>query len=173
MNSSDVVSSRVNEPIIPFKLLILEVDGVLTPHAKYYDVYGDVMGKSFNVRDFSAIHRFEHEGVKVCFLADDWKVTEPLAQARGIDFYCTGPYAERRTKESYIPEFVNKYDIAVGDMAFVGCDTPDLALMGCLTYAYCPNDAAGAVKDAAIVLNSGAGEGVVVELYDLVMGWRP
>ena len=50
-----------------FKLLILDVDGVLTTGCKTYDLEGNVISKEFNDKDFTAIKRFKEKGLKVCF----------------------------------------------------------------------------------------------------------
>ena len=53
------------------KLLILDVDGVLTDGKKYYDSKGKVVMKTFCDKDWTAIKRFKALGVQVVFLTGD------------------------------------------------------------------------------------------------------
>ena len=50
-----------------FKLLILDVDGVLTTGLKTYGIDGQVISKTFGDRDFTAIKEFICSGVNVIF----------------------------------------------------------------------------------------------------------
>ena len=50
------------------KLVILDVDGVLTDGKKYYNRDGDVVMKTFCDKDWTAIKRFKALGIKVLFL---------------------------------------------------------------------------------------------------------
>ena len=53
------------------KLLILDVDGVLTDGKKYYDNTGLAKYKTFCDKDFSAIKKFKSAGVEVIFLSGE------------------------------------------------------------------------------------------------------
>ena len=55
------------------KLVILDIDGVMTDGKKFYDKNGDVLCKQYNDKDFTAIKRFMATGIDVCFLSgDNW-----------------------------------------------------------------------------------------------------
>ena len=70
------------------KLLILDVDGVLTDGTKVYDKNHNVLSKRFRCKDFTAIKRFMAAGIKVIMLSgDEWNRT--MAEKRNIDFICT------------------------------------------------------------------------------------
>ena len=68
-----------------FKLLILDVDGVLTTGLKTYDINGSVISKTFGDRDFTAIKQFICAGIKTIFLSGDQQVNS-MAKDRGIPF---------------------------------------------------------------------------------------
>ena len=53
------------------KLLILDVDGVMTDGIKYYDREGTVKLKTFCDKDWTAIKRFRAIGINVVFLTGD------------------------------------------------------------------------------------------------------
>ena len=84
------------------KLLILDIDGVLTDGTKIYDINHKTIYKKFQDKDFTAIKRLKAAGIKVIFLSgDNWN--KGLAKKRVIDFYLSrGLYAD---KEKYLPYF--------------------------------------------------------------------
>ena len=67
------------------KLLILDVDGIMTDGVKYYDKEGVVKLKTFCDKDWTAIKRFKSIGIQVLFLTGD-PFNEAIAKNRNIDF---------------------------------------------------------------------------------------
>ena len=53
------------------KLVILDVDGVLTDGKKYYNREGEVLMKTFCDKDWTAIKRFRAMGITVIFPTGD------------------------------------------------------------------------------------------------------
>lgn len=148
------------------KMLILDVDGVLTDGRKAYSNKG-VETKQFNDKDFTAIKRFSASGVKVVFLSGDENINKSIASSRNIDFY----YARLKTgvisKASFLSRFENFYKIDRKDMAYVGDDLFDLDIIKALDLTFCPKDAIKDIKEACLkVLDKNGGDGVVVELYN-------
>ena len=69
------------------RLVILDIDGVLTDGKKYYGLDGMPFAKTYCDKDFTAIKRLKGSGVQVCFLSGDEKVNLPMAKNRNIPFY--------------------------------------------------------------------------------------
>ncbi len=153
---------------IPFKLLILDIDGVMTSGGKYYDNDSNVVMKKFNDRDFTAIKRFKMAGVDVCFLSGDACVNESMAKSRNVDFYLSKTWVEGSNKEEFLPQFESHYNVGVRDIAYVGDDFYDVGIMNKVGFAYCPKNSPRCVKDISIVLDVNAGNGVVMTLFDMV-----
>lgn len=151
------------------KLLILDIDGVMTDGTKMYDLDGNVFGKKYNDKDFTAIKRFIASGVKVCFLSGDVNVNEAMAKKRNIDFYYSRGSNGIIDKAAFIPIFEEKYNVTADEMAYVGDDYFDLSIINKLFYTYCPSDSPLCVKDAVnVVLSPKAGDAVIANLYDLL-----
>jgi 3-deoxy-D-manno-octulosonate 8-phosphate phosphatase (KDO 8-P phosphatase) len=151
------------------KLIILDIDGVLTDGTKTYNNDGNVISKKFNDRDFTAIKRFKASGINVCFLSGDRHVNERIAQNRKIDFF----YARQNNgiidKSKFIEIFSSKYSIGPSEMLYVGDDIFDLKIIEKLSMSYCPSNSPNCVKKSVSkVLNTKSGEGVIMELYDLL-----
>tara|TARA_Y100000310_G_scaffold340628_1_gene437121 strand:+ start:833 stop:1375 length:543 start_codon:yes stop_codon:yes gene_type:complete len=155
------------------KLLILDVDGVLTDGTKVYDSEHSVLGKRFMCKDFTAIKRFTAAGVKVIMISGD-NFNATMAAKRNIDFYCSRGEDLSLDKSKFLDLFEKKYDIKRKKMSFVGDDYFDLSMFKALEHTFCPLDSPQIIKqNASYILQSRGGEGVIVELYDLAckFGW--
>ena len=148
------------------KLLILDVDGVLTDGTKFYNEQHQVLGKRFLCKDFTALKRFAATGIKVVFLSGD-NFNRSMAKKRNVDFYCSRGEDLSLDKSRFLPLFEQKYNTPSSQMAFVGDDYFDLSMFKSLKQTFCPADAPKIIKEnASVVLNSPGGTGVIVELYD-------
>ena len=155
------------------KLLILDVDGVLTDGTKVYDIEHKVLSKRYMCKDFTAIKRFIAAGVQVVMISGD-NFNATMANKRNIDFYCSRGADLSLDKSRFLGIFEEKYKVSRKNMAFVGDDYFDLSIFKALDAAFCPSDAPRAIKEnASYVLESKGGGGVIVELYDLAskLGW--
>lgn len=151
------------------KLLILDIDGVLTDGTKVYDREHNPIHKTFRCKDFTAIKRFIAAGVKVIMLSGDaWN--RDMAQKRNIPFYCTRGDDLSLDKSRYISHLESTYNVKSENMAFVGDDYFDLSMFNKLFWSFSPSDAPQIIKDNSLyVLKSKGGEGVIVELYDFLV----
>lgn len=150
------------------KLLILDVDGVLTDGTKVYDEQHKVLSKRFFCKDFTAIKRFMAAGIKVVMLSGD-NFNRTMAEKRNIDFYCSRNEDLSLDKSRFIEMFESTYGISRSHMAFVGDDYFDLSMFSSLTYTICPADAPEIIKQNAwLQLEQTGGNGVIVELYDVM-----
>lgn len=148
------------------KLLILDIDGVMTDGTKLYGLDGLTMGKRYCDRDFTAIKQFKASGVQVCFLSGDDKVNKAMAKNRKTDFY----YSRGREKTDYLLEFEETYGCSIDEMAYVGDDIFDVPIMETVGYSYCPSDVPQVVKDSSnLVLSRKCGDNVIAELYEILV----
>lgn len=145
------------------KLLILDIDGVMTDGTKVYGLDGLTIGKRYCDRDFTAIKQFKAAGVQVCFLSGDDKVNKAMAENRKTDFY----YSRGREKTDYLEEFADTYNCSAKEMAYVGDDIFDIPIMEKVGYSYCPANVPQVVKDASSwVLSRNCGDNVIADLYE-------
>ena len=152
------------------KMLLLDVDGVLTDGTKVYDSEHNVLSKRYTCKDFTAIKRFVAAGIQVIFISGD-KFNESMAKKRNIDFYCPRGSDLSLDKAPYLKKFNEIYGIDIENMAFVGDDYFDLSIIKKVNYSFCPADSPQIIKDnCTTTLTRKGGEGVIVELYDLLVG---
>lgn len=148
-----------------FKLLILDVDGVLTDGTKIYGLDGAVIAKRFCDQDFTAIKRFRAINIPTMWLSGDEKVNRGIAEYRHIDFIYTKWEDPTSRKELFLPSIRDKYNVEYSDMAYVGDDIYDVAIMELVGYRYCPLDAAQEVKAISTIIDRNGGDKVIAKLY--------
>lgn len=149
---------------LPFDLLVIDIDGVMTDGTKLYGRDGTVLGKRYCDLDFTAIKRFKSAGVKVCFLSGDRTVNEEMARTRRVDFHHNPPGVD---KVSMLRGVAQEYYTSPSRIAYVGDDYYDVGIMSHVGFSFCPASSPAPTKRAAtIVLPVEAGKGVLASLYD-------
>ena len=150
------------------KLVILDIDGVLTDGRKYYGLDGMPFAKTYCDKDFTAIKRLRGAGVKVCFLSGDTTVNQAMAKNRNIDFYS----ARGQDKADFVSKFKKIYNTTSDKMLYIGDDLFDSSILKEVGFSFCPADACTDVKNICglsnILKNSG-GNNVVAELVDVLL----
>lgn len=150
------------------KLVILDVDGVMTDGRKYYDHTGMPIMKTYCDKDFTAIKRLKGAGVKVCILSGDDFVNMAMAKNRNIDFYS----ARGKDKADFIPAFIETYQANPSEMVYVGDDLFDKSVMEAVGHAFCPADSCAdirAVCGSDNTLDNNGGCNVVAEMVDVML----
>ena len=162
--------SRFLKNFSDLKLLLLDVDGVLTNGLKYYDETGYCKLKTFSDIDFTAIKRFRASGVQVAWISGDKTINEMIAKNRNIPFW----YTRGKDKTEFLPEIFQKLSITKSDsIAFVGDDLFDLNIMQNVQFSFCPNNSCKTVVDyceknqMSLVLKSPQGKGCIDEIYSI------
>ena len=152
------------------KLLILDVDGVLTDGTKVYTQEHQPVYKRFRCKDFTAIKRFIAACVKVIMLSgDNWNAE--MASQRNIPFYCTRGADLGLDKSVYLKHLEAQYKVKRENMAFVGDDYFDLSMFKTLFWTFAPADSPRIIRQNCLyLLKSKGGQGVVQELYDFLVG---
>lgn len=151
------------------KLLILDVDGVLTDGRIVLDNEGNEF-KAFHVRDGHGIRMLMKAGVAVAIITGRYsKVVERRARELGI----TEVYQRCHRKAVAFGEIIGKYGLTEKEVAYVGDDIVDVPVMKRAGIAIAVRDATEEAKDhAAIVTEAGGGRGAVREVCDFLLKAR-
>ena len=150
------------------RLIILDIDGVLTDGRKYYGLDGMPFAKTYCDKDFTAIKRLRGAGISVCFLSGDDRINKEMAKNRNIDFYL----ARGQDKACFIKEFARTYRTSSDKMLYVGDDLFDLSVMKSVGYAFCPSDSTAKILEfcgSSNIIPRRAGENVVDKLVDILL----
>ncbi len=148
------------------KLLILDVDGVLTDGRLFFDEQGREY-KSFHARDGHGIKLLQQTGVAVAVISGRNSPTVALRmKSLGIQHI----YQGHEDKIAAFEEVIQKVGCQTEQAAHVGDDLLDLPLMVRVGLAIAVNDAVKEVKDFADWNTTLAGgQGAVREVCDLIM----
>ena len=148
------------------KLLILDVDGVLTDGKKYYNRDGDVIMKTFCDKDWTAIKRFKALGIQVLFLSGD-PFNDKIAKNRNIDIIINRKDGTHRDKGDYVEEICKNYKVTPDEIVFLGDDIFDIGIMKKVKYKYAPCDCPEEVQEIVDdILQETSGNNCVMHLFD-------
>jgi YrbI family 3-deoxy-D-manno-octulosonate 8-phosphate phosphatase len=149
------------------KLVVMDVDGVLTDGGMYYSENGEVM-KKFNTRDGTGISLLrENDIITAIITGEDSEIVLKRAEKLKVDQV----YIGIRDKGRVMHNLVRKYNINYDEVAYIGDDLIDLDVMKKVGLSFAPNDAMPGVKQVANhVLSRKGGEGAVREAIDFLLG---
>ncbi|MCM8774182.1 MAG: HAD-IIIA family hydrolase [Candidatus Omnitrophica bacterium] len=147
------------------KLLLLDVDGVLTKGEIIYDSEGREL-KVFDVKDGLGIYLLGKMGIKVILVtAKDSSVVRKRAIDMGVEVY-----AGILPKESILSKIEKDYSVGSNEICFVGDDLIDIGIMKKVGVPVAVKNAAKEVKDIAVyVTKHKGGEGAVREIGELIL----
>lgn len=163
------VLSKQSSDYSKIKLLISDVDGVLTDGGMFYSEFGDEL-KKFNTRDGMAFQLLSEHGIKTAIItSENTKIVERRAQKLHIVFVKQGK--RNGGKLEAAREICQELGIDLSEVAFVGDDVNDAELLECVGFPFCPADAAERVKiiNGIKVLSAKGGEGVVREISNFLI----
>lgn len=148
------------------KLIISDVDGVLTDSGMYYSETGDEL-KKFNTRDGKGFELLRNEGIKTAIItSEDTKIVERRATKLKIDFL----YQGARDKMPAFEELLAKAGVTPDEVAYVGDDLADIPVLQRVGLSICPQDAIDpVVAFASVRTQARGGEGVVREAAELIL----
>jgi 3-deoxy-D-manno-octulosonate 8-phosphate phosphatase (KDO 8-P phosphatase) len=148
------------------KLLVLDVDGVLTDGTITYDSLGREV-KFFNVKDGYGIVKAREAGIEVAVISGrySWQV-EKRCRELGI----TEVYQGVGDKLSVLKSLMEKYTLQVSQVAAMGDDLPDVPLLKAVGISAAPSDAVPEVKLIVdFVSRNPGGRGAVREFIDFLL----
>jgi len=148
------------------KLLLLDVDGVLTDGRIIYDSRGHDM-KFFDVHDGMGVHLLKKAGVPAILItAKGSRAIKPRARDMQVD----AVYENISPKTAVLDKILAKYKVSSDEVCFVGDDLVDLCLMKRVGFPVAVFNACADIKQAAsyITLREG-GRGAVREVAELIL----
>jgi 3-deoxy-D-manno-octulosonate 8-phosphate phosphatase (KDO 8-P phosphatase) len=148
------------------KMLLLDVDGVLTDGRIIYDDRG-VETKEFNVKDGLGIRLLMSAGIPVGIVTGrSCPALSHRCRNLGIDLLLDGV----RNKAEVLDPILHDHSLTPDDIAFMGDDLPDLPLMRRVGVSIAVSDAHSLVVDQAhVVTATRGGRGAVREICDSIL----
>ena len=159
--------SALSDPRLrPIKLLVLDVDGVLTDGSIVFNDDGSEQ-KVFNVKDGSGIKFLQRHGIQVAVLsARECRAVAHRARDLGIERCVTGALQKLPAYRKLLEDM----GVSDAEVCYVGDDLPDIPPMRFAGFPVAVADAAEEVKRfAAYVTAAPGGRGAVREVADLIL----
>jgi 3-deoxy-D-manno-octulosonate 8-phosphate phosphatase (KDO 8-P phosphatase) len=145
------------------RLLLLDVDGVLTDGRLYYGVEGEVL-KAFDVKDGHGIVMLR-DHVQLGVISGRPGLSRKRLEELGFRHLV---FSQRDKLEGYAQ--LRHLGVPDEEVAYMGDDVNDLGLLGKVGLSACPSDAHPSVRGAVhLVASSPGGRGAVRELVELIL----
>ena len=156
----------LNEKISRIKIVLTDIDGVLTDGSLYYTDEGLVM-KKFFVRDGMGAILLKANEIEVGILTSDISET---AAARGKRLNIELIYYGVANKREVLDEICFLRNVKLENLAFIGDDVNDIEALKAVGFSVCPKDAVEPVSSVVdYVCQKEGGRGAFRELADLIL----
>ena len=152
-----------------FKLVLTDVDGVLTDGGMYYSEYGDEL-KKFNTRDGMGFELLRKHGIKTGIItSENMQLVKKRGEKIKADYIIQNKKYENKLDAAL--EICKKEGIDISETVYIGDDINCSCLLTKVGFAACPSDATAEIKEISgiTVLSRKGGEGVFRELVDLLL----
>lgn len=154
------------EPARRVKLMVFDVDGVLTDGTLWYGPSGEAL-KAFHVSDGHGIRMLIESGVRVALLTGRKSAAVATRAAElGIENVMQGVDDKRRLFDELLATLALRAEQA----GYMGDDVVDLPVLSRCGFACAPREAAELVRSRVhYVTTASGGRGAVREVCDLIM----
>lgn len=148
------------------KLLVFDVDGVLTDGALYYGESGELM-KRFDVKDGHGLVMARLAGLRSAVLTAR---RSRMVEVRGEELKLAAVFQGHKDKRAGFLELSQKLSVSPSEVAYMGDDVNDLGPLELCGLSACPADAAPEVRaECAFISTRAGGHGAARELVELCL----
>lgn len=161
------LGAEIRKRVEAVKLLVLDVDGVMTDGRLYYHDDG-TESKAFDVRDGHGIKMLKQAGIETVLISGR---SSPLVEKRAADLGIKDVVQGVRDKVPVLEKLLSEKKVGIEETAYVGDDVVDLPVMNRVRFAVAVADASEYLFDIAhyVTLAQG-GKGAVREVAELILG---
>ena len=148
------------------KLLIIDMDGVLSDGRIIYDSQGNDY-RIFHVHDGYGIRLAQRKGIKIAFVSGRHSsVIDRRAHELGVDIV----YQNIADKTEVLRELLDKYKLKASEVCAIGDDLIDMPLLQQVGVPIAVYNAIGGLKRVAkYITKLHGGNGAVREVIDLII----
>ena len=164
--SSKAPTDALNAQLSRIKLLVLDVDGIMTDGGLYYTESGEII-KKFNVKDGLGIKRLINAGVEVAIIsANSSEATLHRANRLNVKHV----FINAKDKLAILKDLCEQLNISLGEVASMGDDLSDLPVMQAVGLPITVADAMPEnISCAQYVTAKSGGQGAVREVCDRII----
>lgn len=156
----------LRERLARIKLMVFDVDGVLTDGSLWYGENGETL-KRFHALDGHGLKMLTSSGIKVALVTGR---EGPIVDRRAAELGLGDVLQNVRDKGAALNELVSRYHLSIEDSGFMGDDLIDLPAMQRAGFAASvPNAPAYVTQAAHWVATAPGGSGAARECCDLIL----
>jgi len=161
-----IKSKEIRNKCKKIKIVLTDVDGVLTDGGRYYSEKGESL-KKFHARDGMGVNILLRNQIKtVVITKENSKIVKYWAKVMNV----SKVYSGIKTKEDKLKTICKTYNVKPIEIAFIGDDVNDIELMKKVGFSATPFDGnPHAVKIAHYVCKTSGGNGVLREIVDMIL----
>ncbi|MGP8152820.1 MAG: KdsC family phosphatase [Smithella sp.] len=160
------MKKKVKEKLSKIKILILDVDGVMTDGRIIMDDAGREL-KNFDVRDGHGLKLLQRYGVRVAIITGR---QSKVVEYRAKDLDIKDVYQMVFNKKEVFEKILKKHKLSADEAAYLGDDIVDIPVLIRVGFSAAVADANDVVKKSVdhITKNKG-GQGAVRELCEMIL----
>ena len=160
------MTGNTREKLAAIRLLVLDVDGVLT--GGHLTIYGDgAESKAFHTHDGHGIRMWQRAGLKVALISG--RQSEPT-QRRAEQLEIAHVFQDCHFKLPTLKQLLAELHLEPENVAYVGDDLPDLPVIRFVGFGVAVANAVDEVKEQAdYVTGRPGGEGAVREVIEMIL----
>lgn len=160
------ITPAVRERAAAVRLMVFDVDGVLTDGSLYYGEHGE-MFKRFHALDGHGLRLLMEGGLKVALITGR---SGPIVDRRAAELGIADVQQGVRDKASALAELAQRHGVQLNQTGYMGDDVIDLPAMQRAGFAASVPGAPGYVSQAAHWISTQpGGSGAVRECCDLLL----
>ena len=162
------MNKKIQDKAKKIKLIATDIDGVWTDAKMYYNADGVFM-KAFSTYDGMATSILLKNNFIVVMITSEWENIEIL-KSRAAKLKINEVYYNEKNKLSRIKYLLAKYNLQIENIAYIGDDLNDLAVLKEVGLSAMPSQSPILNSFAPdIVTKTRGGEGAFRELADIIL----
>lgn len=148
------------------KLVITDVDGVLTDGGMYYTSNGDIM-KRFHVRDGMGVTLLRKNNISTIIIT---KEQTPMVKKWAKRMKIKRLFDGVQQKEKILQRICTQFKVKQDEIAYIGDDINDIELLKMVGFSAVPKDAILIAKNNSnYICKKKGGEGALREVAEIIL----
>ena len=158
---------HLKEKAEKIKVILTDVDGVLTDTGVYYGQEGEAF-RRFSIRDGMGVERLrKYVNVETGIVTGE---DTEIVRARANKLQMKEIHLGINRKDEVFNEILSRRNLKAGEVAYIGDDSNDVTIMKLAGLTACPKDATMFAKNIAdVIVNSKGGNGAFRDFAELII----
>jgi YrbI family 3-deoxy-D-manno-octulosonate 8-phosphate phosphatase len=152
------------------KIVLTDNDGVLTDTGVYFSKDGEEF-KRFSIRDGMGVERLrKYAGVETIIITGE---ESGSVRSRAEKLRIKEYYLGAKKKEVLLPEIMQRNNVTIEEIAFIGDDSNDVELMKLVGFKATPADGMSFIREMVdYVCENNGGNGAFREVAELIIAFK-